>query len=348
MLNFWSAKPIAAHQAAETFFTSLKQLVEVMGRSAIPADEHDHAELRADMARMEARMSLENPSETLVAVGSVERAIEEYNARVGRSVRQYQTELRGMVGMLTETVSECTSASERSKQRLQGIEHRLDKASAIEDIRLLKLQLAECLESLRAESEEQRKAWAGQMEALSSGLHSARAALTAASPPHPSHTAGPDANATPKPLDPLTGLPRRPKAMEALAEALADPAKQYAVVFTVERVESANARYGFGIGDQMLQAWQQLLHSWFGDGARIYRWGGPAFLMLIERDAPAHQVRSEIAQHCASRHEKMFNVGNRAVLLVIAAAHMVMPLAECVSADLTAQRIDLFVHERAG
>mgnify|MGYP000910476235 CR=1 FL=1 len=165
MLNFWSAKPIAAHQAAETFFTSLKQLVEVMGRSAIPADEHDHAELRADMARMEARMSLENPSETLVAVGSVERAIEEYNARVGRSVRQYQTELRGMVGMLTETVSECTSASERSKQRLQGIEHRLDKASAIEDIRLLKLQLAECLESLRTESEEQRKAWAGQMEA---------------------------------------------------------------------------------------------------------------------------------------------------------------------------------------
>jgi len=297
------------------------------------------------MARMEARMSLENPSETLVAVGSVERAIEEYNARVGRSVRQYQSELRGMVGMLTETVSECTSASERSKQRLQGIEHRLEKASAIEDIRLLKLQLAECLESLRAEAEDQRKAWAGQMEALASGLHSARTALTAASPPH---TAGPDANAAPKPLDPLTGLPRRPKAMEALAEALADPAKQYAVVFTVERVESANARYGFGIGDQMLQAWQQLLHSWFGDGARIFRWGGPAFLMLIERDAPAQQVRTEIAHRCANRHEKMFHVGNRAVLLVIAAAHMVMPLAECVSADLVAQRLDAFVHERAG
>ncbi|MBN8732610.1 MAG: diguanylate cyclase [Acidobacteria bacterium] len=345
MLNFWSAKPIAAHQAAETFFTSLKQLVEVMGRSAIPADEHDHAELRADMARMEARMSLENPSETLVAVGSVERAIEEYNARVGRSVRQYQTELRGMVGMLTETVSECTSASERSKQRLQGIEHRLDKASAIEDIRLLKLQLAECLESLRAESEEQRKAWAGQMEALSSGLHSARAALTSAAEPHPP---GAGSAATPKPLDPLTGLPRRSKAMEALAEALAEPANQYAVVFAVERVESANARYGFGIGDQMLQAWQQLLHSWFGDGARIFRWGGPAFLMLIERDSPAHQVRTEIAQRCANRHEKMFNIGNRAVLLLIAAAHMVIPLAECVSADLTAQRIDTFVHERAG
>ena len=347
MLNFWSAKPIAAHQAAETFFTSLKQLVEVMGRSAIPADEHDHAEPRADMARMEARMSLENPSETLVAVGSVERAIEEYNARVGRSVRQYQTELRGMVGMLTETVSECTSASERSKQRLQGIENRLEKASAIEDIRLLKLQLAECLESLRAEAEDQRKAWAGQMEALASGLHSARTAL-AADPAGPAHTTGPDANAAPKPLDPLTGLPRRPKAMEALAEALADPAKQYAVLFTVERVESANARYGFGIGDQMLQAWQQLLHSWFGDGARIFRWGGPAFLMLIERDAPAQQVRTEIAHRCANRHEKMFNVGNRAVLLVIAAAHLVIPLAECVSADLVAQRLDAFVHERAG
>lgn len=345
MLNFWSAKPFAAHQAAETFFTSLKQLVEVMGRSAIPADEHDHAELRADMARMEARMSLENPSETLVAVGSVERAIEEYNARVGRSVRQYQTELRGMVGMLTETVSECTSASERSKQRLQGIEHRLDKASAIEDIRLLKLQLAECLESLRAEAEDQRKAWAGQMEALSSGLHSARAALCDAGP---HHATGAGSGEAPKPLDPLTGLPRRPKAMEALAEALAEPANQYAVLFTVERVESANARYGFGIGDQMLQAWQQLLHSWFGDGARIYRWGGPAFLMLIERDAPAHKVRSEIAQHCASRHEKMFTIGNRAVLLVIAAAHLVIPLAECVSADLTAQRFDTFVHERAG
>jgi len=341
MLNFWSTKPIAAHQAAETFFTSLKQLVDVIGRSAIPADEHDHGEFQADLRRMEERMSLENPTETLVAVGSVERAIEEYNGRVGRSVRQCQMELRGMVGMLTGTVSECMAASERSKQRLQGIEHRLEKASAIEDIRLLKLQLAECLESLRAEADEQRKAWAGQMEALSAGLHSARQAL------------GGDGDAAAggrveKPVDALTGLPRRQEAMAALAEAMAGPRNQYAVVFAVDRVESANTRYGFGVGDQMLQAWQQLLHSWFGDGARVFRWSGPAFLMLLEREGEPRQVRTEIAQRCASRQEKMFQVGNRAVLLVIAAAHMVMPLAECASAEMAAQRADVFVRERSG
>lgn len=245
-----------------------------------------------------------------------------------------------MVGMLTDTVSECTAASERSKQRLQGIEHRLEKASAIEDIRLLKLQLAECLESLRTESEEQRKAWAGQMEALAAGLHSARRALTTEEPGEGERAA--------KPLDALTGLPRRQEAMAALAEVMAEPQRQYAAVFVVDRVESANTRYGFGVGDQMLLAWQQLLHSWFGDGARVFRWSGPAFLMLIEREAPVHQVRSEIAQRCANRQEKMFQVGNRAVLLVIAAAHMVVPLAECASAEMAAQRIDVFVRERSG
>jgi len=342
MLNFWSAKPIAAHQAAETFFGTTQQLTEAIARSAIPAEEGEYGQFRADVRKMAERMSLENPSETLVTVGSLGRALEEYNGRVGRAVRQYQVELRGMVGMLTDTVTQCSSASDRSKHRLQAIEHRLEKAQAIEDIRLLKLQLAECLESLREESAEQRKEWEGQIHSLSSGLAAARKTLS-----RESETAEPGGGSGGR-GDHLTGLPRRQEAMEALSQAMDKAQHQFAVLFVVDRVDSANSRFGFGVGDQMLLSWQQLLHTWFGDAARIFRWSGPAFLMLLQREAPPARVRAEVAQSCSNRQEKLFNVGNRSVLMVIAASHLVMPLAEFQSVETLALRADTFVRERSG
>jgi len=35
-MNFWSAKPIAAHQATATFFGTTQHLTEVISHSAIP------------------------------------------------------------------------------------------------------------------------------------------------------------------------------------------------------------------------------------------------------------------------------------------------------------------------
>lgn len=343
MLNFWSAKPIAAHQAAETFFGTTRQLTEVIAHSAIPADEFEHTEFRKDMVKMAERMSLENPSETLVTVGSVGRALQEYNGRVGRAMRQYQVELRGMVGMLTETVTRCSVASDRSKDRLHTIEHRLEKAQAIEDIRLLKLQLGECLESLRAESEEQRKAWTEQIQSLSSGLATARKTLA----DNAGAESSTDQQRPDEAADPATGLVSRRGALGALGESLRAPANQFAVVFYIDRAEVANLRYGFAVGDQMVQMWQQLLLSWFGDAVRIFRWTGPTLLVLLERDTPLERLRSDIAKMCATRQEKTFHVGNRTVLMLLAASHLVLRVADFTAADALASRIDEFVRDRA-
>lgn len=343
MLNFWSAKPIAAHHAAETFFGTTRQLTEAIARSAIPADEFEHTEFRKDLGKMAERMSLENPSETLVTVGSVGRALEDYNGRVGRAVRQYQVELRGMVGMLAETVSQCSVASDRSKDRLHTIEHRLEKAQAIEDIRLLKLQLAECLESLRAESEEQRKAWTEQIQTLSSGLATARKTLA----DNAGVTVSTDQQQPGEDVDPVTGLLSRRGALEALGERLRAPANHFAVVFSVDRAETANLRFGFAVGDQMIQMWQQLLLSWFGDSVRMFRWTGSALLVLLERETPLERLRADIVKLCTARQEKTFHVGNRSVLMLVAASHLVLRMADFTAVDALASRIDMFIKERA-
>ncbi|MEP7362764.1 MAG: diguanylate cyclase [Acidobacteriota bacterium] len=343
MLNFWSAKPIGAYQAAETFFGTTQQLTEAIARSAIPADEFEYGQFRTDLNKMAERMSLENPSDTLVTVGSVGRALEEYNGRVGRAVRQYQVELRGMVGMLTETVTQCTVASDRSKDRLHSIEHRLDKAQAIEDIRLLKLQLAECLESLRVESEEQRKVWTDQIQTLSSGLATARKSLAdnqGLSPTSDHEQPGED-------VDPATGLHSRRGALEALEEQLRAPDNKFAVVFSVDRAETANLRYGYAVGDQMIQLWQQLLFSWFGNSARLFRWSGPTLVVLLERETPIERLRGEVAKMCVARQEKTFHVGNRSVLMLVSASHLVLRISDFTTTNAIAKRIDSFIKDRA-
>lgn len=342
MFNFWSTRPLAAHQAAETLFRTTQQLMDAISRSAIPADECEYAQFRNDMQAMSERMSLDQPDETLVTVGSAARALEEYNARVGRAYRQYQVELRGIVMMLAETVNQCTAASDRSKDKLLAIEHRLEKAQAIEDIRLLKLQLSECLESLRAESEEQRKIWNEQIQTLSSGLASARKSLPSAE----SQTSTSEVSQTLEDIDPSTGLPSRRAALEALAERIRTPENQYAVIFVVDRAETANLRFGHAVGDQMIEMWQQLLLSWFGDPAQIFRWSAPSLLLLLERDLPLARFRAEITRMCSARQERTFHVGNRSVMMLVGAHNLVLRIGDFGSAESLAQRIDSFIKDR--
>jgi GGDEF domain-containing protein len=336
-MNFWSHKPIAAHQAAETFFQAARHLVEAIQVTAAPAEERELERFQEELAALGKRMSLEDPGGTLAAAGGVAQALEQYNLGVCRGLRQHQSELRSIVAMLTETVSRCSTASGQSIHQLKHIEQRLEKAQAIEDLRLLKVQLGDCLASLKQESERQMKTWAEQIQNLTQGLETARRAVEAAG--GGGEPEAPDA-------DPLTGLPGKRSALAAVAEALGRPAGHYAILFAVEKVQAVNARLGYGAGDNMLLVWKQLLTKWFSEGARLFRWTGPAFLLLLKRDAPAGQVRAEVANAASTRHEQLFKVGNRSVLMLVTAAHVLVPLTEVQDAERLAKRLDEFVRAR--
>ena len=69
--------------------------------------------------------------------------------------------------------------------------------------------------------------------------------------------------------------------------------------------------------------------------------------VLLEREGPASNVRSEIANASSVRHEQLFKIGNRSVLMLVTAAHVVMPLSEVPDLATVNKRLDDFVKARS-
>lgn len=265
--------------------------------------------------------------------GSAIRAMEEYNLRVSRNLRARQIELQSIVAMLTESLTCIASASERSASRLHNIEKQLERASDIEDVRALKLRLAECLEELRDERNRQQEENHKHVAGLTSGLERSRRALTTTR----EHGTG---------LDPLTGLPERGEAERIMIEAMAEGRSVFAAIFVVDRVASINTRYGYAAGDQVILMMCQRLAQGFSVSDVLFRWTGPAFLLLLEREEAAIQVRSELARAVGMRMEKTLQIGGRTVLLPVTATWAVFPLSEERSVEQLIHKIDSFVAGR--
>jgi GGDEF domain-containing protein len=119
-----------------------------------------------------------------------------------------------MLSMLTQTVASVSFGSDRAITNLRDIEKRLERASVIEDVRMLRLQMEQCLESIRTEirAHEER---ATALVALRERIEE-------------SPTAGGDA-APIAHTDHVTGLPARPAAESAIMTAVQDGRNFYTV-----------------------------------------------------------------------------------------------------------------------
>jgi GGDEF domain-containing protein len=74
---------------------------------------------------------------------------------------------------------------------------------------------------------------------------------------------------------------------------------------------------------------------------QLFRWSGPSFVALLEREAPIEQVKREIGRVAKMRVEDLIEIDSRSVLLPISASWTVFP--KLSSARLLMSKIDEFV-----
>ena len=88
-------------------------------------------------------------------------------------------------------------------------------------------------------------------------------------------------------LDVCTGLPTRPDGEAAIHKAIQRNAHAYAAVFYLHRMAMTNARFGEAMGNQMILFCSQHVSSRLTRANDLlFRWSGPAFLAVIERQDP--------------------------------------------------------------
>jgi GGDEF domain-containing protein len=161
--------------------------------------------------------------------------------------------------MLTQAMSQIATASQNSIARLQEIQREIEHATMLEDVRVLKARLSDCLQSIRGEVARQREESARAISSLQQGLRKA-------------HETRPVQG-----CDPMTGLPQRSEAEGAIAAACESGSHVYAALFVVERIQPINSRFGRSVGDQVLVMFLRHLSEAMTPTDRIYCWNEVSF-----------------------------------------------------------------------
>lgn len=271
-----------------------------------------------------------SPQDVLVRTGEAIKAIEEYSRQTAKFVTAQNAELHNMVGLLTNTIAQIGAGSEQSVRRLQDIEKQIERARAIEDIKMPKLRLSDCLDSLREEMVQQKSHSSTTVQGLTEGVSRIKEVA---------------ATVTPQ-VDLVTGLPSRGQAEAFLRSDLLGKSNYHVAVFVVDRVAAVNARFGYAVGDEILRLFSQHLAQGLSAEDKLFRWSGPSLVAPLERPHPLHLVRAEM-QRVSQRFEKTLIIGGRSVLLPIAANWTVFPAA-AAGPDELIQRIDHFIAEHRG
>jgi len=299
---------------------------------SVEGDKADHERFREDIEKCLAVLSPETPvSELLVVVGGALRAMEEYNQRTSKFVRRQNTELQHMLAMLTQTVISIGAGSEQSVKRLQNIEKSIESTQAVEDIQILKLRLSECLEAVRDEAIRQQRDGQDAIESLKKELQSSQELMGCVE--------------VKVDLDGATGLHCKAEADRAIRAAMESPQGKFVVIAVCSRVQAVNARFGYAVGDKILQAFAEHFKKGMSARDQLFRWQGPALLALIERSERIDRVRTEIRQFADLRLDKTIEVGQRTVLIPISATWSIYPLTPPL--DAFAKQLDAFTAAQA-
>lgn len=233
----------------------VRVLVQGIADHAAARDIGESEAFRESISKAhDAMMEASTPEELLVHAGSVIKAFEEHSRRAARERELHAAELQHIVRMLTSTLASIAASANANIGYLGELEKRIVSSSQLDDVRLIRSKLADCLTEIRAEVERQRTDTRDTIENLTKGLEQNRSCSAA--------LAEDSAN------DPVTGLPLRPAAESALVDAAQVGGPLYVAVMVLDRLQGLNARFGREVGDQVLRVFSRTIQRALAAGDR--------------------------------------------------------------------------------
>jgi GGDEF domain-containing protein len=311
----------------------LQLLLEGIATHAVESDATDLKLFRIEMSNFSD--TLKEPltsDQMLMAIRGAIRSLEAYNGRAAKLETANRIELRSVLTMMTDTIAFLGASSKTDVERLQLIEKSIDKASAIDDIRSLRVQLAACLASVRNESVRVREAMQFQIDSLQAAVQRSRDNLK---------------SAMAEPPDPATGLPGRASAEQSIANKIAEGRDFAIALFLVDRLVAINGRYGRPIGDQILLTVAQHLGQEHAQSSSLFRWSGPAFIQVFPIDANVSSVERLVKKLGSVRLQKDIDTGGGSVMLAITCSWILEIVTPLDSVEMFCRKLDDFVAARS-
>jgi GGDEF domain-containing protein len=136
-------------------------------------------------------------------------------------------------------------------------------------------------------------------------------------------------------MDMLTGVPNGVAAREAILNAQATDRPPHLAVMHIQSLDVLNARFGQRIGDQIvLTCCQHLASNLCRENDRIFRWRGPAFVALLDRDDSPAGVGREVSHVCNAIASSFFGEPHRSILIPVKMASITIALESRLITDV--------------
>lgn len=314
-------------EVTEALLRMVRLMLQAMILHRVEGDQADDERFRTELEKVDQALSDDpDPKDVFFLTGSAIKTIEEHGRQLKGFLNVRGVALQNMLRMATETIASISTGCDRSTRRLQELEAKIERAGMIEDIHVLKAQLGECLGTLKEEMQERKTESASTVQSIN--LTTAAAAKVA-----PVDT---------DQCDPVTGLPGIPQARAHLANAASNFDRVYVVVFVLNRIQSINNRYGYGMGDRVLKTYSEYLAKQFSASDKLFRWRGPALVAIPEREHGEEMIRREVMRIGSAKLDREFEFESRTVLLPISASWTLLPAAGS-TVDALFQRVADFV-----
>jgi GGDEF domain-containing protein len=295
----------AAVEVEQSLLDVAGVLLRGMGVHASKEDLNEHRQFSTKLQQTsDSLRTSPTPQARMLQAESALHSLRDYNLRIAKRQHLRNAELKAIIQVLMGTLDDLSIASKDRMQQLKEIGRKLEAAKDAEELRVGKSSLADCLTEVRREAQLQLTGSRGD----------------------PSN-------------DPITRLKSRPLAEAALVAAAASEAQLCAAVLVVDRLPLYNRRYGHEVGDKVLRFFVQFAEQSFAPGTAMYRWTGPAIIMLVP--GTLDKVNSEVRKILVSRLQYECETGARTLLLSVDASWFVFPMM--VDPRLLINKIDACV-----
>ena len=283
-------KDVPAMAGYERLLPVLTNLLQGIATHAIKGDPEQYRQFRA---KMQKAAELDEVRESVTDVTTkAEMAVNFFRHHCSRANEYFLlqvSELRAVIDLLVGILVDLAVAKPEHTRQLREIAQQIHAAGDGAALRLRRTDLMRCLTEVRQAAE------------LGFQTNSDLAAR-----------------------DPVTELDGRPAAEKALVEACSSQSPVCAVVLVLDRLQLYNQRYGREVGDKALHFFADFVQRSFECEGSLFRWTGPALLML--RHGPADKVQPEVRRVLDARLQYDCETGSRHVLLSIDATWSVLPM----------------------
>jgi GGDEF domain-containing protein len=306
----------------EELASSLSRMVQVLLQAcalhAVDFDSQEHADYRSSIRELESRFEQASDSQALlILAGEAKTVIQAYNQSMEKFIRSLSIEKQQAISLLSDSLVRICHSSEKS-QSLRRLEATLAKASDLDQMRVIRGEMKECLESLCHE------AAARDAQFLELKERSLQPAAQLAPP------------------DPVTGLSIIGHAQARISELIESGQPGVVITFFLKNVDVVNRRFGFSSGDEVLRKFGSYLTENFKGREEVFRWRGPCFVVVGPNFRSLEAVKSDASTLALRAPELELEHDGKSMLFRLTAATAAYPTSKSQDVSGLSAAIDQF------